>query len=164
MKVVKETVFTGKPVDVGFGNYSSKDVPDGGGDYKLDITSILVVFNSFDSQLRDKAKNSQEFIDGVAEEVSKSLTEGGLNCFCSTFEYSKDFDRMNLPDEFSTLDDDPVFNLEELEDIKKVFSRSIPKLKKIKIVGIVNKKDLEFILENVSKVEIDLDSKFLVIG
>jgi len=161
MKKNKATVYTGRnPVAIEFTNYSSNGASQN--DEKIDVENILLVFNCFDLQLRGVSNNSQKFIDGVASEVNHSLASGGLNIYCSFFDSSKEFTRMDLPYEFSTLDDDPVYGNGEKEDMFKTFSLCGKRLKSIKVIGIISSDEIEELKEKIS-VKLELNSDFLIV-
>ena len=137
MENSKAVIYTGgKPVSVNFNkrehNIIQPDVE------MFDVDKALIVFNSFENQLRNKTANSDKFIKGLSIEINNSLSGGGMNCFYSSFD---EYSRMDLPHEFSTIDDDLVIH-KNIDEFNRIFSLC-KNLKEVKIVGVVSNKEID---------------------
>jgi hypothetical protein len=164
----KAVIYNGKKaMKVEFKSYGSSKIissPDVSEKYE----GILVIFNSNEAILRKEPESldNQELIDGLTDEISHSLTLGWKSCYFCSFEKHGEYNKTDLPPEFTTLDDDKTYCYGQNKLMARFINDSYPSLKKVRFVGIVSQDELDFFCESIiekDKVEIETSSPYLIV-
>jgi hypothetical protein len=131
-----------------------------------EYSGALVIFNGLDEILKKKAEHNsatEKLIDGLSAEISVSLAGGSCNIYYCSFEKFSDFTRFDLPDEFTTLEEDRIYYLHQERVMAKFINSCLPEIKKVRFIGMVKKSELESLAAMIDdEIEIEIDSPFLV--
>jgi hypothetical protein len=163
----KAVVYNGKKaMKVDFTSYgSSKIISSPQSEERFE--GVLVIFNSNEQILRKDPDNisedSEVLLEGLSVEVSNSLTQGWQNCYYCSFERYGEYSIGDLPSEFTTLDSDKRYCYGQNKLMAKYINSNKPLLKKVKFVGVVSQSELDFFVDSLEDVNIDLDSTYLVV-
>jgi hypothetical protein len=162
----KAVVYNGKkPVKVDFDNYGTSKIISSP-DIEEKFEGILVIFNSNESLVRKDLSVPNELVEGLASEVSLSLTLGWKNCYFCSFEKYADYKSSDLPHEFTTLDEDNLYRNGEGKLLSRYINDSYPVLKKVRFVGVISRDELDQFTSSIDlrdKIELELDSPFLIV-
>lgn len=165
-KADKVYVHTGQKVaQTKFSNYSSAHIQNPV--IKKEARGILLIFNCLEKLLRVPNSHDakrEKMIEGLSNEISHSLTSGWDNYYYCSFDKYSDFSKVDLPDDFSLLDDDMLFSSSQTEEMYSDINDNLPHLKTVRVVGVVSKKEVELLAESIDdSVKIELESPFLVV-
>jgi hypothetical protein len=167
----KAYVHTGRDVkSVAFTSYASNKIVDTP-IITPEYSGALVVFNSLDKLLRnpDEGHNrdKERLIEGLSAEISNSLTDGWVNIYFCSFEKYSDFTRDELPDDFTTIDEDKIYYVKQEKVMAKFINSCLPRMEKVRFVGIITKSELENIASMLGndeyEIDIEADSPYLVV-
>jgi len=135
---------------------------------RFDYSGALIVFNGLSDILRpnhtgDPAR--EKMIQGLSAEISTSLVAGWVNVYFCSFEKYSDFGTQDLPDEFTTLDEDKVYYAGQEKAMIRFIKSCKPRLKSVRFAGIVSSEEMEVIGSalQAEEIKIETDSPFLAV-
>jgi len=131
------------------------------------VTGVLVVVNALNKFLRvggEHSSSRERLTEGLTSEISLAYAEGRSNIYYCTFKKESGFTLEDLPQEFSTSEDDGIFYFNQQKKMIETIASYKPDLKKVRVVGIISSKQLSDLKQSLEGLEItlELDSPFLV--
>ena len=154
-------------VSVPFRNFSARGKTEISSMINEDIHGVLIVFNALEQLLNISGRlnaDEKKMIDGLSSEISVAYVNGWKVIYYVSFKKFAKFTIDQLPREFTTSDDDSLFNKTTLKDMTKLV-HSFTKLKNIRLIGVISKKELESIGKSLRRDELKFnsDSPYLVV-
>jgi len=153
---------------VSFRNFSSNETKDVSPILSERIEELLVVFNSFEKIINSNSEfndDCRRMIDGLSSEISYSYTQNWKVVYCTSFKKFVECGENDLPHEFTTSEEDRYYNMSTRADMILYINSFLPTLRRVRIVGIISRKEFNDVKNEISKndIKIETDSPYLII-